>query len=82
MKDKWIGRTIFKKILFKKLKNSKNQSEIAAREQKTTSEKANFCPNTVFALYFKIRPKKFAPKNHSLFRSIYCIGVTKMTTPI
>ena len=50
-----------KKILSKKLKkkNSKNQSEIAAFEQKTTSEKANFCSNTVFPLYFKIRAKKF-----------------------
>ena len=36
-------------------KNSKNQSEIAACEQKTTSEKAKFCSNTVFLLYFKIR---------------------------
>ena len=39
-------------------KNSKNQSEIAACEQKTTSEKANFCSNTVFSLYFKFRAKK------------------------
>ena len=39
-------------------KNSKNQSEIAACEQKT-SEKANFCSNTVFSLYFKFRAKKF-----------------------
>ena len=29
-------------------KNSKYQSKIAACEQKTTSEKANFCSNTVF----------------------------------
>ena len=44
-----------KKIRSKmKKKNSKNQSEIAACEQKTTSEKANFCSNTVFAIYFKI----------------------------
>ena len=28
--------------------NSKNQSEIAACEQKNTSEKGNFCSNTVF----------------------------------
>ena len=36
-------------------KNSKNQSEIAAYEQKkTTIEKANFCSNTVFSLYFNI----------------------------
>ena len=38
-------------------KNSKNQSEIAACEQKTTSKKANLC--TDFLLYFKIRVKKF-----------------------
>ena len=55
-------------------KNSKNQSEIAACEQKTTSEKANFCSNTVFSLYFKIRSKKFhaakplAFSLHFLFR--------------
>ena len=30
----------------KKRKNSKNQSQIAACGQKTTSEKANFCSNT------------------------------------
>ena len=47
------------KILSKKLKkNSKNQSEIAACEQKNNSEKANFCSNSVFSLYFKIRAKK------------------------
>ena len=36
-----------------------NQSEIAACEQKITSEKANFCSNIVFSQYFKIRAKKF-----------------------
>ena len=40
-------------------KNSKNQSEIAACEQKSTSETTNFCSNTVFSLYFQIRAKKF-----------------------
>ena len=40
-------------------KNSKNQSEIAACEEETTSEKANFCSNTVFSLHFKYRAKKF-----------------------
>ena len=55
-------------------KNSKNQSEIAACEQKTTTEKPNFCSNTIFALYFKIRAKKIhAAKSlafalHFLFR--------------
>ena len=56
------------------IKNCKNQSEIAACEQKTTSEKANFCSNTVFSLYFKFRAKKFhaakplAFSLHFLFR--------------
>ena len=54
-------------------KNRKNQSEIAACEQKTTSEKANFCSNTVFSLYFKFRAKIHAAKPvafslHFLFR--------------
>ena len=39
-------------------KYSKNQSEIAACEQKTTTEKPNFCSKTVFSLFFKIRAKK------------------------
>ena len=58
----------------KKRKNSKNQSKIAACEQKTTTDKANFCSNTVFSLYFKIRAKKIhaakplAFSLHFLFR--------------
>ena len=56
-----------------KIENSKNQSEIAACEQKTTTEKRNFCSNTIFALYFKIRAKNHAAKPlafslHFLFR--------------
>ena len=43
----------------KNRKNSKNQSEIAACEQNTTSEKANFGSNTVFSLYSKFTAKKF-----------------------
>ena len=42
--------------------------------KKTTSEKSNFCSNTVFSLYFKFRAKKFhaakplAFSLHFLFR--------------
>ena len=55
-------------------KNSKNQSEIAACKQKTTTDKENFCSNTVFSRYFKIRAKNFhaakplAFSLHFLFR--------------
>ena len=54
-----LGKPIRKKSDPKNRKKRKNQSEIAACEQKTTSEKANFCSNTVFSLYFKFRAKKF-----------------------
>ena len=55
---KGLGKPFRKKSDAKNRKNSKNQSEIAACEQKTTTEKPNFCSNTIFALYFKIRAKK------------------------
>ena len=64
----------FRKSDPKKLKKSKNQSEVAALEQKTTSKKANFCSNTIFLLYFKFRAKKLhvakplAFSLHFLFR--------------
>ena len=53
-----LGKSYRKKSDSKNRKNSKNQSEIAACEQKTTTEKPNFCSNTVFSLYFKIRAQK------------------------
>ena len=58
----------------KKRKNSKNRSQIAACEQKTANEKANFCSNTIFSLYFKFGAKKIhvakplAFSLHFLFR--------------
>ena len=63
-----------KKLIQKIEKNIKNRSEITTCEQKTTSEKAHFCPNTVCSLCFKIRAKKFhaakplAFSLHFLFR--------------
>ena len=69
-----LGKPFRKKIRSKKSKNCKNQSEIAACEQKATSEKANFCSNPVFSLYFKIRAQTFhaakplAFSLHFLFR--------------
>ena len=69
-----LGKPFRKKSDPKNRKNCKNQSEIAACEQKTTSEKANFCSNPVFSLYFKFRAKKFhaakplAFSLHFLFR--------------
>ena len=53
-----LAKPFSKKNNPKNRKKSKNQSEIAACDQKSTSEKSNFCSNTVFSLYFKIRAKK------------------------
>ena len=69
-----LGKPFRKKSNPKNRKNCKNQSEIAACEQKTTSEKAKFCSNPVFSLYLKFRAKKFhaakplAFSLHFLFR--------------
>ena len=52
-----LGKPLRKKSDPKNRKNSKNQSEIAACEQKTTSEKANFCSNTLFSLYLNLEQK-------------------------
>ena len=69
-----LGKPFRKKSDPKNRKNSKNQSEIVACEQKTTTEKPNFCSNTIFSLYFKNRAKKIhaakplAFSLHFLFR--------------
>ena len=61
-------------LIQKTWKNSKNQSEIATCEEKTTTEKAKFSSNSVFSLYFKIRSKTIhgakplAVSLHFLFR--------------
>ena len=65
-------------VQFKELSLTKHETkpitDYELIEQKSTSEKANLCSNTVFSLYFKIRAKKiFAAKSlafslHFLFR--------------
>ena len=50
------GNHLEKHPIQKTEKTSKNQKEIAAYEQKTTTEKES---NTVFILYFQIRTKHF-----------------------
>ena len=66
---------------FAAIKNSKNQSETAACEQKTTIEKANFFHTPFSHSTLKLERKKFKPRNHSLFRSTSLFKVTKITTP-
>ena len=55
-------------------KTEKIKAKLPHVNKKTTSEKANFCSNTGFSLYFKFRAKKFhaakplAFSLHFLFR--------------
>ena len=63
-------------------KNCKNQSEIAAFEQKPLARKRIFVQTPFSHSTLKFRAKKFTPQNHSFFRSTLCFGVTKITTPI
>ena len=69
-----LGNHLEKNPIQKNRENSKNQSEIVACKQKTTSEKAKFCSNIVFSLYFKFGAKKFHAEKplafsvHFLFR--------------
>ena len=64
----------FEKRSIQTIEKTVKVKEIAACEQKTTSEKPNFCSKTVFSLYIKIRAKKFhaakplAFSLHFLFR--------------
>ena len=66
-----------------KTEKSKNLSEIAACEQKKPLPRNRILVQTPFShSTLKLERKKFKPQNHSLFRSISCFGVTKITTPI
>ena len=88
-----LGKPFLKNPIQKIENNSKKQCEktIAACDQKIMrhvtkpSEKAKYCSNTVFSLYFfTIRAKSLnfsKTQNNSLFRSTSCVGVTKITTP-
>ena len=69
-----LGKPFRKKSNPKNRKNCKNQSEIAACEQKPLARKQNFVQTPVFSLYLKFRAKKFhaakplAFSLHFLFR--------------
>ena len=67
----------------KNRKNNKNQSELAACEQKKPLSRKRIFVQTPFShSILNLERKNFMPQNHSLFRSTSCFGVTKITTPI
>ena len=64
-----LGKRL-KKFNAKNRINGKNQNEIAACEQKTNSEKANFCSNIVFSHYFKLRAKNNSLRKTTCFSAL------------
>ena len=76
-----LGKPLRKNVDLKSQKYNKNQSEIAACEQKTTRQKANSFSNSVISFYFKIGAKNFTPHRHSFFCSTSCFVVTKNHYP-
>ena len=72
MNHERLSITILKKKSHHKYRknNNKNQSEIAAFEQRYTGETVNFYSNAVFPLYFKIRAKKSRCKTTHFFTTL------------
>ena len=75
-----LGKPFRKKSDPKNRKNSKNQSEIAACEQKNSLPRNRiFVQTPFFHSTLKIERKQFKPQNHSLFA--HYSNLTKITTP-
>ena len=77
-----LGKQFRKKFYPKNWKNIKNQSEIAACEQKPLARKRIFVQTPLSHSILKLEQKIFTPQNYPLFRSTSCFGVTKITTPV
>ena len=76
------GKPLRKKSDPKNRKNSKNQIEIAACEQKIHERESEILFKHSFSHSFNsAAKKKFTPKPLA-FRSTYCFSLTKINTPI
>ena len=64
MENEWIGKTKNKST--NNEQNCKNQCQKATCKQKTTSEKATFCSNSISHSTLKFE-RNLTPKKHSRF---------------
>ena len=76
-----LGKQFRKKSDPTSQKSRKHQIEIAACEQKTTSENVNFVQTPFSHSTLKLA-KKFHTAKLLAFRSTFCFVVTEITTPI
>ena len=63
----WLGKPFRKNLIQKIEKTVKIRVKLPHVNKKTTTEKPNFCSNTIFSLYFKIRAKKSRRKTTRFF---------------
>ena len=77
-----IGKTIKKKIRSKELKKTvKTKTKLPRVNKKPVARKRIFVQTPFSHSTLKLEQTNFTALNHSLFRAIYCFGVTKITTP-
>ena len=63
-------------------KTEKIKAKLPHVNKKPLARKRIFVQTPFSHSTLKLGQKEFTPQNHSLFRSISCFGVTKITTPI
>ena len=63
-------------------KTEKNQAKLPHVSKKPLARKRIFVQTPFSHSTLNLEQKNFTPQNHSLFRSISCFGVNKITTPI
>ena len=78
----WIGKTILKNPIQKIEKTVKIKVKMPHVNKKPLPIKRNFVQTPYSHSTLKLERKNFTPQNHSIFRSISCFGVTKITIPI
>ena len=77
-----LGKPFRKKSDPKNRKTEKIKAKLPHVNKKSLARKRIFVQTPFSHSTLKLQRKKFTPQNHSLFRSTFCFGVTKITTPI
>ena len=79
----WIAKTIWKKILSKKIeKRVKIKVKLPHVNKKLLARKRIFVQTPFSHTTLNLERKNFTPQNQSLFHCTSCFDVTKITTPI
>ena len=80
---KKLGRSEMNYEWIQKLEKTENiKVKLTHVNKKALAKKQFFVPTPFSHSTLKLERKKITPQNHSLFRSISCFGVPKITTPI